>query len=432
MGHIGTRPYDGFRPYTPQNDDGMRIDPAPSEPWASGPRPAAAAAAAPALEPPVVIAVFQGLRVMPVRGLSPRAFQPNSGLVVLPSMTPPAAWRRRTNGASTSGTRVAKMWEPDIVRTPRVNARSLIEYGTPCSGPRGPPRMTAASASRARASAVSAVSVQNALSVGFTRSMRSRAARVSSTGESCLARIIVTSSVAGVKQRSVAFIGVSLSRASAQARIESVAEPVAEQVQAQPGDGEGQAGEEAHPESLADHVLAAGDHVAPGRHVRRHADAEEAEDGLGQDGVGEDEARLHEHRGQAVRQDVTDGDGGIGAAQRTRRLDVILLAQAQHDGPDEHGRARSVYDGEREDDVGHAGAAHGHQRDGEQDGGEGHEPIHDSHHDHVEPPVVARHQPDGDTAEGGQEIGVTPTSNRNPAACNNKLETVRSNSSVAG
>ena len=109
MGHIGTRPYDGFSPYTPQNDDGMRIDPAPSEPWASGPRPAAAAAAAPALEPPVVIAVFQGLRVMPVRGLSPSAFQPNSGLVVLPSITPPAAARRRTNGASTSGTRVAKM-----------------------------------------------------------------------------------------------------------------------------------------------------------------------------------------------------------------------------------------------------------------------------------------------------------------------------------
>src|SRR5881296_2307295 len=115
----------------PQNDEGMRIEPAPSEPWCNGPRPAATAAAAPALDPPVVVAVFHGLRVMPVSGLSPRAFQPNSGLVVLPSITPPAAARRRTNGASTSGTRVAKMWEPDIVRTPRVNARSLIEYEMP-------------------------------------------------------------------------------------------------------------------------------------------------------------------------------------------------------------------------------------------------------------------------------------------------------------
>src|SRR5437879_11927023 len=98
MGHIGTRPYDGFSPYTPQNDDGMRIDPAPSEPWARGPRPAAAAAAAPALEPPVVIAVFQGLRVVPVRGLSRSAFQPNSGLVVLPRRMPHAAGGRRAEG----------------------------------------------------------------------------------------------------------------------------------------------------------------------------------------------------------------------------------------------------------------------------------------------------------------------------------------------
>src|SRR3989442_1228760 len=150
MGHVGTGRYVGLKPYTPQNDDGMRIDPAPSEPCASGPSPAAAAAAAPALEPPVVIAVFQGLRVMPVSGLSPSAFQPNSGLVVLPSMMPPAAFRRRTNGASASGTRVAKMCEPDIVRTPLVKARSLIENGTPCRGPSASPRMTAASASRAR------------------------------------------------------------------------------------------------------------------------------------------------------------------------------------------------------------------------------------------------------------------------------------------
>src|SRR5437016_14205263 len=89
MGHIGTRPYDGFSPYTPQNDDGMRIDPAPSEPWASGPRPAAAAAAAPALEPPVVIAVFQGLRVMPVSGLSPSAFRRTPGPSVCPALRRP-------------------------------------------------------------------------------------------------------------------------------------------------------------------------------------------------------------------------------------------------------------------------------------------------------------------------------------------------------
>src|SRR5438477_12557415 len=105
---MGTRPYDGFSPYTPQNDDGMRMEPAPSEPWWSGPRPAAAAAPAPALEPPEVIAVFHGLRVMPVSGLSPSAFQPNSGVLVLPVRIAPASRRRRTNGASTSPMRCSK------------------------------------------------------------------------------------------------------------------------------------------------------------------------------------------------------------------------------------------------------------------------------------------------------------------------------------
>src|SRR6266550_4036463 len=202
MGHMGTRPYDGLRPYTPQNDDGMRIDPAPSEPWASGPNPAAVAAPAPALEPPVVIAVFQGLRVMPVSGLSPSPFQPNSGVVVLPSITPPAFRRRRTTGGSTSGTRCSKMYDPDIVRTPFVKCRSLMENGMPCSGPSAAPFTTACSAARAAAIAASAVTVQKALMTGLRRSTRSSTARVSSTGESFLERISATSSVAGVKHRS--------------------------------------------------------------------------------------------------------------------------------------------------------------------------------------------------------------------------------------
>src|SRR6516164_9882835 len=117
---MGTRPNEGLRPKMPQKPLGMRIEPAPSEPWWSGPRPAAVAAPAPALEPPAVILGFQGLRVAPVSGLSLSPFQPNSGVVVLPSMTPPASFRRRTTGGSTSGTRFSKMNDPDIVRTPRV------------------------------------------------------------------------------------------------------------------------------------------------------------------------------------------------------------------------------------------------------------------------------------------------------------------------
>jgi hypothetical protein len=44
----------------PQSADGMRIEPEPSEPWASGPRPAATADPAPPDEAPDVRVRFQG------------------------------------------------------------------------------------------------------------------------------------------------------------------------------------------------------------------------------------------------------------------------------------------------------------------------------------------------------------------------------------
>ncbi len=68
----------------------------------------------------------------------------------------------------------------------------------PCRGPSRPPFITTSSAARAAARAVSAVTVQNALIFGFTCSIRSSTARVSSTGDSAFDRIWGTSSVAGV------------------------------------------------------------------------------------------------------------------------------------------------------------------------------------------------------------------------------------------
>ena len=99
-GWAGTRPKLGFNPKTPVKALGMRIEPAPSLPTCNGPSPAAQAAAAPALLPPGVRERSQGLRVIPVSGLSPNAFHPNSGVVVLPIITAPASRNRAVAGAS--------------------------------------------------------------------------------------------------------------------------------------------------------------------------------------------------------------------------------------------------------------------------------------------------------------------------------------------
>ena len=76
-------------PEMPVKAHGMRIEPPPSVPTASWPRPAATCADAPPLEPPGVRSRCHGLRVMPVSALSVTPFQPNSGVQVLPRSTAP-------------------------------------------------------------------------------------------------------------------------------------------------------------------------------------------------------------------------------------------------------------------------------------------------------------------------------------------------------
>jgi len=66
----GTRPSDGLKPDSPHSADGMRNDPPPSLPVASGTMPAAIAAADPPDDPPGLLDASHGLRVVPNRGLN--------------------------------------------------------------------------------------------------------------------------------------------------------------------------------------------------------------------------------------------------------------------------------------------------------------------------------------------------------------------------
>src|SRR6516165_12119193 len=104
-------------PNRPQNDDGIRIEPPPSVPRAKGVMPAATLAAAPALEPPVVLLRSQGFRVMPVSGLSLVGLQPNSVVVVLPTRHPPVACTRSETGESIVAIRLSAVRDPDVQRT---------------------------------------------------------------------------------------------------------------------------------------------------------------------------------------------------------------------------------------------------------------------------------------------------------------------------
>ena len=84
-GPLDTRPRDGLRPTRPQQLAGMRIEPPPSDAWATGTMPLATAAAAPPLEPPDVRSTLHGLRVGPYASGSVVGTSPNSGVFVRPT-----------------------------------------------------------------------------------------------------------------------------------------------------------------------------------------------------------------------------------------------------------------------------------------------------------------------------------------------------------
>ncbi|MCZ7535334.1 MAG: hypothetical protein M5T61_04915 [Acidimicrobiia bacterium] len=97
-----TLPNVTLNPKRPLYAQGIRIEPPPSLPVQMGMIPAATAAAEPPEEPPGVRSTFQGLRVTPWMCERVQFVAPNSGEVVLPTTTAPAA-RRRDLGAVLAG-----------------------------------------------------------------------------------------------------------------------------------------------------------------------------------------------------------------------------------------------------------------------------------------------------------------------------------------
>ena len=103
----------------------MRIEPPPSLASASATMPAATAAAAPPLEPPVLCAGSHGLRAAPSASPSVEGSSPNSGVLVLPSTTRPAASLRSTKGSLRVAIRSRKSRDPCVQRTPSQSVRSF-------------------------------------------------------------------------------------------------------------------------------------------------------------------------------------------------------------------------------------------------------------------------------------------------------------------
>ncbi len=130
----GTRPYGGLNPTTPQNEDGILIEPPMSEPVASAAVPAASAAADPPLDPPGEYCVFHGLRLTPQSRDQVTGAQQNSGVVVLACTMPPASMIRCTKALVLSATLSRSGSDPSVLRWPAISASSFTATGRPSSG----------------------------------------------------------------------------------------------------------------------------------------------------------------------------------------------------------------------------------------------------------------------------------------------------------
>ena len=174
----------------------MRIEPPPSLAWASVTIPAATAAAAPPLEPPLERPGSQGLRVAPWASGSVVGRIPSSGVFVRPRITKPASRKRRASQVSSDSvqSRSRRKAMPSCMGSPAVwQARSLTRKGTPRNGP----------SAGSLASAFSKSGWITAFSSPSRASMRAMAASASSRGEASPERTSSACAVASTSSRSL-------------------------------------------------------------------------------------------------------------------------------------------------------------------------------------------------------------------------------------
>ena len=135
-----TRPYVGFKPTTPQNAAGWRIEPPVSDPKDVVDIPARTATAEPPLDPPGTRSSSCGSFTRPYAEFSVEEPIANSSILFLPIMTASALRKRWTTLASYNETKFSRILDPHVTRSSFTQIRSLIDTTIPANGPAFPSR----------------------------------------------------------------------------------------------------------------------------------------------------------------------------------------------------------------------------------------------------------------------------------------------------
>ena len=169
-----------------------------------------------------------------------------------------------------------------------------------------------------------------------------------------------------------------------QLRIEPVAQGVAEQVEAEHGERDGDAREDRDPRRALGVFRPAPQHQAPGRDRLLHAEAEKRQRRLEQDRLSDGRRHHHQIGREHIGHHVPHDDAGMAEAGCARGVDVGHLPHRQRARPHHPGAARDERYGDGHDHVERAGAEDRHHGQRQDDQRKGHQHVHDAHQDHIE------------------------------------------------
>ena len=166
-------------------------------------------------------------------------------------------------------------------------------------------------------------------------------------------------------------------------------------------------------------------HAAPGRHVRRHTDAQETQCRLGNDRDAQKRCDNHNVECQAVGNHIAENDARVAGADRLGRQDIVHLFDGERLGTQDPGSTGNEGDAEGDDDVVQRRAQRGHDRDGQNERREGHQGIDDSLDDQVRHAAEmdaghANHHADAGADECAEQASIE----RNPRAVHEPAEHV--------
>ncbi len=180
------------------------------------------------------------------------------------------------------------------------------------------------------------------------------------------------------------------------AGVQGVSEAVAEEVEGEDAEGDGEGGKEDEVGSFEEVGAGGIEHGAPGGGGRLDAEAEKAESGFGEDGGGHADGGLHQNRLERVRKDRAEEEACVRGAERAGGLNKFALAQGENLGTGEAGVPYPCGEGQGENEVGQAGAEEGDDGNGEENAGEGEKGVGEIDvDDDVEPATIKA----GDSAE---------------------------------